>query len=52
MENGKRTPFYGGVISIVPGDPESYNCIYKQDEAVYVYNLAVEQRNRDLDVEG
>ena len=54
IENGKRTPFHGRVISIVPGYPEWYNCIYKDDETVYVYNLAVEQTNGDLeiDVEG
>jgi len=51
MENGTRTPFHGRVVSILPDYPEWYICIYKDDEAVYVFNLAVEQMNGDLEID-
>ena len=51
MENGTRTPFHGRVVSIVPDYPEWYICIYKDDEAIYVFNLAIEQMNGDLEID-
>jgi len=49
-ENDMRTPYFGRVISAVPGYPEWINVIYDDDLAVYVYKLGEEYRNGDLEI--
>ena len=45
-----RTPYFGRVISAVPGYPEWMNVIYDDDLAIYVYKPGEEYRNGDLEI--
>lgn len=46
-----RTPFYGRVISTVPGFPQWCNVIYDNDTAIYAYKLIDDYNSGDLELE-
>lgn len=49
-KNGDREPYDGRVVSVVPGYPEWLNVVYDNDPAVYVYKLAEDYKNEDLEI--
>ncbi|KAL5017913.1 hypothetical protein ScPMuIL_003635 [Solemya velum] len=47
VENGEKW-FNGTVVSQVPGYPSWYNIVYREDDAVYTYQLLQDWRKGDL----
>ena len=45
-----KVPYLGRVISSVPGYPQWFNVIYCDDPAVYVYKLAEDYADGDLEI--
>ena len=43
-------PYTGKVISQVPGFPEWFNIVYKDDDAVYSYRLVDDYRQNNLEI--
>ena len=51
MVQDQRTGFTGRIVSTVPGYPAWYNCVYTNDDAVYVYKLEDDFKAGDLIIE-
>ena len=50
IKKGMRFPYLGRVISSVPGYPQWFNVIYCYDPTVYVYKLAEDYADGDLEI--
>lgn len=51
VEEGERTPYYGKILSQVPGYPEWFNIIYDDDDSVYTYHRLDEDFERgDIEI--